>query len=333
MSLLSKEVSVSESKYAVLEALDNDLTLSFLQVLSKREVERIKVQKQEGLGVDPRVGVVARYIVDQVNKNTNLLRTDQEKQLEYTRHLKKAAILLEKLEKRKQDWISEFTTFAIEENVERAVLIRREEIEQSTSYHISKVSRSFESFMQSCGSRTEDIHNIVLLGKAFSNERLVSEFNRFGKNKLRYIPETEEGRIIEGLLLKSESREKTVTLNSGTKTYQSSSSPVIEQLSTSALKQAWIVSEAAIGQSIRLITNNNDGKGEAIEELKYLGNNTFLVLLSTRGTIRTNDFAKTLTPAWFPSIPIEFEITRNGIRFPNANTIYSTRKVVRLEFV
>ncbi len=306
------------SQFIMLEALGNDLQMSHVN----GEMMRKQVESFPGFGTDPRIGVIARYMVDQVNATTHRLVSESEIELETLRQIPLAEATLKDLQSTNRPFTRTTLSFAIEPNVDRNVIVTREDIEQATNLQIRNLTRQLENFIRDCGLRVEEVSKIIAIGPPFSNDKLNTELERYGKDRLQVLTEEQETLVLKGLMVLPDPRSG-FTATGREPGPVSLPPPVVPHV---------VPDQLQIGQKVRLRTNNNDGKGEAVEEFQYSGNNSFLVLASSRGTLMPNDFVRNLTPAWVPSLSLEFELFRNGQRFPNPNTIYSTRKLLSIEF-
>jgi hypothetical protein len=94
-----------------------------------------------------------------------------------------------------------------------------------------------------------------------------------------------------------------------------------------------LLKEIKIGQHIKLVTR--DEKGEAIEELIYLGENKFFLLNHERGSLIITDELKALNFPWEIDGYIDFEVYRNNERFVfnNELTVYRTKKLKEIYFM
>jgi len=88
--------------------------------------------------------------------------------------------------------------------------------------------------------------------------------------------------------------------------------------------------ELAVGQHIKLITN--DGNGEAIEELIHIKEGNFILINHERGSLLVGDHLKSVTSPWNINTKIDFEVYRDGKRYikDDKYSIYRSRAIVKM---
>jgi hypothetical protein len=93
-----------------------------------------------------------------------------------------------------------------------------------------------------------------------------------------------------------------------------------------------IPAEIPLGQHIKLVTS--DEKGEAIEELIYIGDNHFVLVYHERNSLRLTDVLKSRTSPWNVGGYIDFEVYRNNERVINGKlSIYRTRIIRQMAYL
>ncbi len=87
------------------------------------------------------------------------------------------------------------------------------------------------------------------------------------------------------------------------------------------------------GQHIKLTTR--DEKGEAIEELIYLGDNYLILIEHERGSLKPGDLLLSVTSPWNVGAYIEFHVYRNNERVirDGKYSIYRTKNIQSLQFL
>ena len=91
--------------------------------------------------------------------------------------------------------------------------------------------------------------------------------------------------------------------------------------------------EIQLGQYLKVYTK--DDSGEAVEELIYIGDESFILIGHERGSLMIGDELKTITSPWSEGGYIDFEVYRDGKRFiyDDEHTIYRTRKINYIEII
>ena len=94
-----------------------------------------------------------------------------------------------------------------------------------------------------------------------------------------------------------------------------------------------IPTELKLGQHIKLYTT--DEKGEAIEELIYMGESKFTLISHERGALLPNDELKTITSPWNVEGLIDFEVYRDNKRVIEGKdfSIYRTRRIKKIQLL
>jgi hypothetical protein len=64
-----------------------------------------------------------------------------------------------------------------------------------------------------------------------------------------------------------------------------------------------------------------------------LDTNKFLTLFSDRGTLHSGDMLSSVTQPWNPNYVIDFEVYRNGARFPDKKHYYRTHPILNFEYL
>jgi len=99
------------------------------------------------------------------------------------------------------------------------------------------------------------------------------------------------------------------------------------------IKYKILLKEIPLGQHVRI--NTKDDKGEAIEELVFIGENRFFLIHHERGSLKINDELKAITFPWEVGGFIDFEVFRDGKRISHGEdlTIYRTRPIKEIVFL
>ena len=92
-----------------------------------------------------------------------------------------------------------------------------------------------------------------------------------------------------------------------------------------------IPTELKTGQHIRLITK--DEKGEAIEELIYMSNNSFILVRHERGSLKLLDELRSISSPWNIGGHIDFHVFRDGKRLIKEAkySVYRTKNIVNIQ--
>lgn len=169
--------------YAVVEALNSDLNISMIQFSPAGEAQRVHSEQFSGYGADPRVGVLTRYVVDEINRSRHILHTDAEKEAEYRKHLHRANTWNERLLKTNKPYIHVKVALSAMPNSPSNITIRRKTIDELTRAHSQQLGRYFERCVQKVCA-LEEVSRIFIVGDTLKNSQVLRGFYRFGEEKL-----------------------------------------------------------------------------------------------------------------------------------------------------
>ncbi len=315
--LHKENIESVDKDYAILESIGEDLHMSVVKVYTGYDRERTHFKTFNDFGVDPRLQVIAKKIVDDLNRQEGLLNTGEQLKKEYKNHRRLARDLVKEIESTNRPYLRVQTNFQIDENKKLSTTLSIEEIEQLTSFHVRQISRFFvEHFAKANKQNVEDFDKIFLIGNALSNELVKKEFSRFGNEKLVFLTENEITWVLMGMLLKP--KEKNMASQAKKTTTESKEVPFVT------------VGNLEVGKIVKLSNNNTDKRngrlGPSEQVLEYLGGNTFKVLHSTR-SLNKGDIATSIEPNWVAGMQINLSIKRNGQKLG----IFKTRPIVRIE--
>ena len=311
-------------RFVVIDALGYNLNMSVVSVFNEFDRERTVFKSFPEYGIDPRIQVIAKKIVDDVNRQENLLNNSADKKKEYIRHQQLASTLVNDVETKKSPYIQVETNFLVDSNKKLFTTLALDEIERLTSFHVRQIARFFEQqFLQENGFQTQQFQHFFFFGNTMNNELVKREFSRFGTQKITYF-NTEQTELILLALLQEERKSMETTSSASTDGF----SEVQNSLSAEYKTVPFVtVSVLKAGNQLK-ITTNDSAKGQEIQELKYLGNNQFEVIASTR-SLAPKDLAVPINPVWVPGIQADFNITRAGKLLGT----FKTRIIVTIELM
>lgn len=316
---------IENKNFAVLEALGTNLNMSVINVRNnKTERKHFKVFPE--YGTDPRVHVIAKKIVDDINRQEGLLSSSEDLKKEYKRHQTKAVKIVEALKNFSKPFMTLSTTFAVEPSRKLVTNLALNEIDNLSFLH----SRQFASFLtdhflQAANIKILDLDKIFLIGNTFNNELVKKEFSRFGADRLVFMSDDVTA-VFQEIYNKSVENVNVVD-NDATMFMQKNEPDLTTDINTFKEIANLNVAELKIGQTVKL--NNFDpapGKGASMKILQYLGNNQFVVKESTR-TLKSGDLAVAITTTWTKGVQVDLDITRNGKKVG----MFRTRPIVTIE--
>ncbi len=298
------------AKIAVIEALGNDLNMSVVNYYTPYDRERSVFKTFASYGADPRATIIARKIVDDINKQTGLLKNEKECQAEYSNHLPIAYQLLEQIDKSKSPYLNVQTTFKKAPSTTLSTTISVEEIAQLATFHVRQLSLFFEeNCLKDNQLRPEDIDSIIIAGNTLNNNIIKNEFSRFDNQKIFYLSDDEAVKYILAAHLFKGNYANQNTVND----YEKVDYLTIEQLK--------------ISQKIKLSNfDPTPGKGESVQLFIYIGDNKFEVIESSR-SLQKGDIAHSVNTVWANGLQLDFDIERGGRKLGR----FRTRIVVTIE--
>ncbi|RMG27129.1 MAG: hypothetical protein D6730_07805 [Bacteroidetes bacterium] len=188
--------------YAVVEAFASNLHVSVLQFSPAGKPQRVHFERFPGYGEDPRVGVLARYVVDEINSSRHLLHTEEEKNREYQQHFALAKKWNQKLLTTQRPYIHVQAALSAMPNSPSNITIRKKSIEELTRAHSQQLVRYMEKCVQQVCD-TEELARIFVLGDTLKNSQVLQAFHRFGQDKLWVWGNEGRLEVLKGLLLNS----------------------------------------------------------------------------------------------------------------------------------
>jgi len=308
-------IDFNNKKIAFIEAIGSDLNMYILNFYNQFESEIAIKESFTNFGLDPRNFILAKKIVDDINKQEGLIGTQEDLKQEYLRQLPLAKKWIERLETFTNPYLRIETNFAIETAKKHTINISVEELNQLTFSHIRQMGRYFEShFLVQNNLQTTQFDTIILLGDALCNALVKTEFERFGRNKVVFLNSSEISLVLRSLLY----IEPVHLVNNHNATKQNEQLHEIEFLN---------VDNLTIGQTV-MLTNFDPapGKGQAIQKFTYLGDKKFLVIYSTR-SLQKGEIAEPLADIWVPGMQVDLKISLEG----KTRGLFKTRKIVKIE--
>ncbi len=312
-------LKIHNKDYAIIEALGENLNMSIVRV-KDYTVEKIHFKSFPEYGIDPRIHVISKKIVDDVNRQEGLLTKIEDIKREYKRHQTKAIKIIEALKNFKKPFLSLSTTFATEPNRKLVTNLSIEDIDKMSFLHARQFSNFFtDHFLNSLNIKLLDLDKIFLIGNTFNNELVKKEFLRFGNDRIIYFEDDISVVLQEAFERQTETQENsqdaTMFLvnpnNTAPANYQ-----VFNTLDINTLK---------VGQEVKL-TNNDAVKGIETQILQYIGDNKFVVKESNR-SLKSGDIAVAIVTSWRQNIQLDFDIFRASKLVGR----FRTRHVVKIE--
>lgn len=138
----------------------------------------------KGIGFDPRIKSIVRFVVTEVNKSTGVLSCQDEIDLECERYETVAEDWLKRL-----DVISGNSPINIKSinltpapSMLKSVLVRKMDVENDTFFYINELERIYTTFVHDNIESKDSITSVILFGDCFKNELIKQKFKTIVEN-------------------------------------------------------------------------------------------------------------------------------------------------------
>ncbi len=227
-SLSQKALKSGTGSVAIfLEATNSSLHLMKLSLSDSYYLMDGKPNSWRGKGIDPRKRALARFIVNEVNKATGVLSSEDEKEDECERLETYAEEWLKRLDLQTRNMPLRIPSisFAKAPNMKRDVMVRKDDLDSDAGQYTQDIKDIYDVFKND--NVNGDVAAVFLLGDCFKCERVKDRFEQtIGKDKLHFYANNDIRDII-GVYPK-------IDINR----YANEEARIIERAKTEELKQA-----------------------------------------------------------------------------------------------
>ncbi len=312
--LEKEQLNLVNKDFALIEALGENLNMSVVHVNDDNEIKRSHFKIFPGRGNDPRVRVIAKKIVEDIDRQEGLFPNSQAREKEIEQQYKIAEQILQKHEKYPKPYQMVTTSFSILPQRLLSVTLSMQEIEQMAGFEVKQITQFFVThFLEEVKLEADNFEKIILIGNTLDNNLVKREFFRFGSHNLINITNSELSIVLQALLSEvSPASSKPRGHAAPANDYKN-----MEYLTLDSL---------APGQMVKLLNYDSaPGKGDSMQELKYQGENCFTVVQSTRSLMR-GDILTASSVVWAPGMQLEFIVQRGQKELGR----FLTREVVNI---
>lgn len=301
--------------YLVIETLKENVNLSVVCCKENTGLEMLFFESINGQGADPRVGAVAKIIVNKLNEYFKLLHSEEVIAQEVKQHLLTAKNVLVEFEKTTISYKYIDVELSVQKGVFKKIPVKREEIDLRTKLQANNVISVLKEILLKNNYRLENFDKFIVLGSSFQNSNYLIEFS---ENKLVLLSDEDDIKILNGMLIYydkviSKAKDKTKINGEPPKNKKELAFLSLETLKTDQL--------------VYLITGSSDSKQTQMN-LKYISNKEFKVLSSSSSTIISGDEIISINKNWATGSPINLQIIRGGKAFSKT---YITKAVSKIE--
>lgn len=173
-----RNIFTDKGNYLVLVATNDNFHYSLYE--NKGDIFlRINEESLPGLGMDVRRRALVETIVDNLNKNSKLLKTQEEFEQECMRQDRYADTWLDKIARSRKNIPVAFEgiSFAVAPNNPATVTIFPNKLDERTSGIVDEIVRKITEFVKGAGLQPHEINGIAFVGNTFTNQTFSRAIN------------------------------------------------------------------------------------------------------------------------------------------------------------
>ena len=319
--IAQNDLFIQNQKFAVIEALENNLNISIIQV-SDNLTEQKKHKSFTNQGIAPLKYVIAREIVDDINRSAKI-KDKQHIEYEYRRHEIKVekiiSIIQNPAQLRDKKIISISTNFAENTDKRYNSKLNIDEINKLAELQAKKI---IATFTDNFSIKSTELNKIFIVGNSLNSSLIKKEFENFGKNKIIYYSD-DISSIVKSVHTKPATEEIDDEATMFLATEENPQDQTIDYKLVQTIETAKIKSE----QYVKLSNlDSKAGKGESIQIFKCISENKFVVIDSTR-SLKKDDIIEPITTTWHQGIQITLKIYRKNKYLGK----FKTREIQKIE--
>jgi tetratricopeptide (TPR) repeat protein len=179
-ALNRKTVKAGNGSMAIfLEASNSTLHLKKLVLSNNYFLMEGETKSYRGKGIDPRKRALVRFVVNEVNKVTGILSSEDEKENECERLEMSADEWLKRLDAQNRNMPLRIASVSFSKalHMKRDVLVRKTDVDSDTGYYTQELRDIFEAYKTDTAGAA-DVAAVFLLGDCFQNGRVKSSFEQ-----------------------------------------------------------------------------------------------------------------------------------------------------------
>lgn len=173
-----RNIFTGKGNYLVLVATNDNFHYSLYE--NKGDIFlRTNEESLLGLGMDVRRRALVETIVDNLNKNSKLLKTQEEFEQECMRQDRYANTWLDKIARSRKNIPVAFEgiSFAVAPNNPATVTIFPNKLDERTSGIVDEIVRKITEFVKGAGLQPHEINGIAFVGNTFTNQTFSRAIN------------------------------------------------------------------------------------------------------------------------------------------------------------
>jgi tetratricopeptide (TPR) repeat protein len=137
-----------------------------------------EINSIKGKGIDPRKRALVKYVVNELNKATGALRTDDEIEDECVRKEQHADEWLRRLDVQTSNRpISINESLSVMQSSKKQILVRNENVDKDTAHYVNELADIFDFFKSK--HLSTDLSALFLLGECFQNSLVFNKFKNY----------------------------------------------------------------------------------------------------------------------------------------------------------
>lgn len=179
-SLFSKKKCIVANGGSVIFLSATNATLHIMKMVFSENYFMIdgEIESFKGKGIDPRKRALVKYVVNELNKSTGALSSDDEIEDECVRKEQRAEDWLKRLDAQSSNRpISINESLSIMQNTELQILVRKEHIDKDTAHYVNELADIFDHYKSK--HFTGDLAGLFLLGDCFLSSLVNKKFKNY----------------------------------------------------------------------------------------------------------------------------------------------------------
>ena len=196
----SRNLPAGPGTFGLVEAVNDTLNLTLVEVNAAGTIREVAHKHYPGMGADPRLGTIAKFVVDEINRARNLLHTTADREAEYRRQLPAATSWNQQLLSTRRPFIAIEACLTGHPNSPAHITLKKDDIDKLTRDRSLQVSRFFDALIEAQRLKPEALTGVVILGDSMQNDFVRDGFAKFGANRLRLLGSAQAADVLKGML-------------------------------------------------------------------------------------------------------------------------------------
>ncbi len=307
---------LQNKKFAVLEALNDNLNISIVEVV-ENNVKEIDIKTFTHLGNDPRISTIANEIVNDIK--VSYPSASASINTELARHKIKAEKVLSKIETSQKPQLTLSTTFA--SNLKKR-LIANISVEEYNRLADLQTRKILAAFNENFKIKITKLDKIFLIGNNLNNKLVKDKFEQLSAGKNIFV-----NNDISDILSELFDKPADDPVDDMATMFLAAENDTVEPVETFKTVSTLIISNLTVGQKVKLSNyDGRKGKGASTQIFECVGVNKLSVIESSR-SLKVGDIVIPDIKTWHQGICVVLNISRNGRKLGK----FKTREIQTIE--